>query len=167
VVYTHPTAANCCTGLLAGAGVGDADIEYGTDTTRALATIVFGGTAARCPDVRIIWSHAGGTMPFLVERFMKLAQTPKFAAKFPQGFVPEARKFYYDTAQTSQGQGAPMLALKKIVPVSHILFGTDFPWRSAEETVKGMKENRVFSDKELQAIDAGNVLSLLPRFAKV
>jgi 6-methylsalicylate decarboxylase len=166
LVYTHPTSANCCGGLLTTAGIGDADIEYGTDTTRALAQYVFGGTAARCPDVRIIWSHAGGTMPFLVERFMKLAETPKFAAKFPHGFVPEARKFYYDTAQTSQGLGAPMLALKKIVPVSHILFGTDFPWRTAEETVKGLKENHIFTEKELAAIDSANALSLLPHLAK-
>jgi len=166
LIYTHPTSANCCGGLLNASGVGDADIEYGTDTTRALANIVFGGTAARCPDLRIIWSHAGGTMPFLVERFMKLAKSPKFAAKFPQGFVSEARKFYYDTAQTSQGLGAPMLALKKIVPVSHILFGTDFPWRSAAETAAGLRDNHAFNDKELRAID-GNALSLLPRLAKV
>ncbi len=167
IVYTHPTAANCCAGLLSGAGVDDANIEYGTDTTRALANIVFGGTAARCPDLRIIWSHAGGTMPFLVERFVKLAQSPKFAAKFPQGFLPEARKFYYDTAQTSQGVGAPMTALKKVVPVSQILFGTDFPWRSAAETVKGLKDNRVFSAKELHAIDSANAVALLPQFGKV
>jgi predicted TIM-barrel fold metal-dependent hydrolase len=167
VVYTHPSSANCCAGLLAGAGVDDANIEYGTDTTRALANVVFGGTAARCPDLRIIWSHAGGTMPFLIERFVKLAQTPKFAAKFPQGFVPEAQKFFYDTAQTSQGLGAPMLALRRVVPVSHILFGTDFPWRSAAETVKGLKDNRVFSKKELQAIDAANILSLVPHIARV
>jgi predicted TIM-barrel fold metal-dependent hydrolase len=167
LVYTHPTSANCCAGLLKDAGVDDAAIEYGTDTTRAIASVVFGGTAARCPDLRIIWSHAGGTMPFLVERFVKLAQTPKFSAKFPQGFIPEARKFYYDTAQTSQGLGAPMLALRKIVPVSHILFGTDFPWRTAAETVQGFKQTRVFSEGEQQAVDAANALALLPRLVRV
>ncbi len=167
LVYTHPTSANCCARLLASAGVDDAAIEYGTDTTRAIASVVFGGTAARCPDLRIIWSHAGGTMPFLIERFVKLAQTPKLAASFPQGFIPEARKFYYDTAQTSQGLGAPMLALRKVVPVSHILFGTDFPWRTAAETVEGLTKNRIFSEGELQAIAAANTLALLPRLAKV
>ncbi len=164
VIYTHPTSANCCTGLLNASGVDDANIEYGTDTTRALANVVFGGTAARCPDIRMIWSHAGGTMPFLVERFVKLAQTPKFAAKFPQGFLPDARKFYYDTAQTSNGLGAPMAALKKVVPMSHILFGTDYPWRTTAETVKGLKDNRIFSAGELKAIDVDNMLALLPQF---
>jgi len=167
LVYTHPTSANCCARLLAGTGVDDSAIEYGTDTTRAIANYVFGGTAARCPDIRIIWSHAGGTMPFLIERFVRLAQAPKFAGKFPQGFVPEVRKFYYDTAQTSQGNGVPMLGLRKIVPVSHILFGSDFPYRTGAETVEGLKHNRIFSEGELQLIDAANLLTLLPRLARV
>ena len=60
-----------------------------------------------------------------------------------------------------------MLALRKVVPVSHILFGTDFPWRTAAETVDGFKRSRVFSEGEQQGIDAGNTLTLLPRLAKV
>jgi predicted TIM-barrel fold metal-dependent hydrolase len=167
VIYTHPASADCCTGLLRGSGVDDSNIEYGTDTTRAIANVIFGGTSARCPNVKIIWSHAGGTMPFLIERFIKLARTPKFADKFPNGFLPEAQRFYYDTAQTANGLGAPMLALKKVIPVSHIVFGTDFPWRTAAETVKGLHDNRVFTSHELQAIDSTNVMSLLPHLAKV
>ena len=167
LVYTHPTSANCCARLLAGTGIDDSAIEYGTDTTRAIASYVVGGTAARCPDIRIIWSHAGGTMPFLMERFERLAGLPKFAGKFPHGFLPEARKFYYDTAQTSQARGVPMLALRKTVPVSHILFGSDFPFRTAAETVEGLKKNRIFSEGELRLIDAGNVLALMPQLARV
>ena len=48
-----------------------------------------------------------------------------------------------------------------------IVFGTDFPWRTAAETVQGFKQNRVFSEGEQQAIDAANALALLPRLAKV
>src|SRR5271170_7956834 len=67
VVYTHPTVANCCRNLIP--GLPPPVIEFGTDTTRAIAQLVFGGTAARFPDIKFIFSHAGGTMPFLIERF--------------------------------------------------------------------------------------------------
>jgi hypothetical protein len=38
-------------------------MEYGTDTTRAIMSLM-----AKYPDIRFIWSHAGGTAPFLAGR---------------------------------------------------------------------------------------------------
>ena len=40
----------------------DATIEYGTDTTRAIGKLLFTGSAGRFPDIRFIFSHAGGTL---------------------------------------------------------------------------------------------------------
>jgi len=159
VIYTHPISANCCRNLVP--GIGDGAIEWGTDTTRAIARMVFGGAAGRYPDIRMIFSHAGGTMPFLVERFVNMAKTPQFAPQFPQGFLGAAAKFYYDTAQTSNP--AAMSALRKVIPVSQIVFGSDYPYRTEEEHVQGLKDCGVFSAKELQAIDRDNALALLPR----
>jgi 6-methylsalicylate decarboxylase len=160
VVYTHPKTADCCRSLLP--GVGDGAIEWGTDTTRAIVNMIFGGAAARFPNVRMIWSHGGGTMPFLVERFTLMAKSPKLAPNFPQGFVGAAAKFYYDTAQVSNA--AAMSALSKVVPTSQIIFGTDFPFRTSAEHVQGLKECGVFSPADLQAIDRQNALLLVPRF---
>ena len=159
VVYTHPNTANCCRNLLP--NVGDGAIEWGTDTTRAIAQMIFGGAAARFPNIRMIFSHGGGTMPFLVERFTGMARSAQFAPKFPQGFGGAAAKFYYDTAQVANP--AAMSALSKVVPISQIVFGTDYPFRTAAEHVKGLKECGVFDPKDLQAIDT-NALRLLPKF---
>ena len=60
VVYTHPKSANCCKNVLA--NIPDSEIEYGTDTTRAITQLVFGGTTRRCPNIRFIFSHAGGAV---------------------------------------------------------------------------------------------------------
>src|SRR2546429_1684639 len=127
VVYTHPNTANCCRNLIP--NLGDGAIEWGTDTTRAIAQMIFGGAAARYPNVRMIFSHGGGTMPFLVERFTNMAKSPQLAPKFPDGFRGAAGKFYYDTAQASNP--AAMSALSKVVPISQIVFGTDFPFRNS------------------------------------
>jgi predicted TIM-barrel fold metal-dependent hydrolase len=137
-------------------------IEYGTDTTRAIARLLFTGAAARYPDIKLIFSHAGGTMPFLIERFLFQARNPDAARQVPQGVLPALRRFYYDTAQSTEA--APMAALRKVVPVSQIVFGTDFPYRTTAEHVNGLKADGVFNAKEMQAIDRENALGLLPRY---
>ena len=161
VVYTHPTTADCCVNLVP--GINDSAIEYGTDTTRAIARMIFGGASARYPDIRMIFSHAGGTMPFLIGRFERIARTPQFAAALPKGFGGEAQRFYYDIAQTAQ-PGA-MFALRTVVPVSHILFGTDYPFLTAAYHVEQIRKSGVFSARELMAIDRENAARLMPRHA--
>ena len=47
LVYTHPTAANCCVDLVPTQP--PVMIEFGTDTTRTIADIVFSGNARRFP----------------------------------------------------------------------------------------------------------------------
>jgi predicted TIM-barrel fold metal-dependent hydrolase len=159
VVYTHPTTANCCGNLIP--DVPESIVEWGTDTTRTIASLVFSGTAARCRDVKIILSHGGGTMPFLTERFVRLPLINKsLAPRVPNGVEHELRRFYYDTAQAAH-QFA-LASLLKLVPVSQVVFGTDFPYRTAADHVKGLTEYG-FSASDLQAIDRGNALRLLPR----
>ena len=153
LVYTHPTVANCCRNLIPSVPI--PVIEYGTDTTRAIAQLVFAGAAQRHPDIRIIFSHAGGTMPFLYYRFVGQANTPGAAP----GALAELRRFYYDTAQASLAP--PMAALRRVVPVSHILFGTDYPYRGAADTARELRRSGVFSAHEIDAVEHANARALL------
>src|SRR5262249_37217085 len=89
LVYVHPTTADCCRGLVP--GIPPSSIEYATDSTRTIAHLVFSGTAKRFPDIRWIFSHSGGTLPFLTGRFVRLAQERK-PAHLPDGPLPEFRK---------------------------------------------------------------------------
>jgi 6-methylsalicylate decarboxylase len=70
IVYTHPFRNDCCRNLVP--DVFEPIIELGTDTTRTIASLVFSGTAAKFPDIKFIFSHGGGTLPFLVQRFLFL-----------------------------------------------------------------------------------------------
>jgi predicted TIM-barrel fold metal-dependent hydrolase len=159
VVYTHPTTANCCGNLIA--DVPDSIIEWGTDTTRTIASLVFSGTASRLRDVRFIFSHGGGTLPFLTERFQRLPLANKaVAARLPGGVEAELKRFYYDTAQAAHPFA--LASLTTLIPVSQIVFGTDYPYRTAADHVKGLTAYG-FSPADLLAIDRGNALRLLPR----
>ncbi len=159
VVFMHPHAPDCCAGILP--GIPPATIEYAADTTRAIASLVFSGTASLCPDVRFIFCHAGGTMPFIVERFTRLAQRKDMAAKLPHGVLHELKRFHYECAQAAHPMA--MSSLRQLVAVSQILFGTDDPYRTTVDIAKGLAKCG-FSDAELARIDRGNALKLFPRF---
>jgi predicted TIM-barrel fold metal-dependent hydrolase len=159
VVYTHPTVAPCCGRLIP--EINDSEIEYGTDTSRAIASMVFTGASQRFPDIRVIWSHGGGTIPYLIQRFTKDARIDARLAKvLPNGFMPEFQRFYFDIAQIARRP--PLLALQAVAPMAHIVFGTDYPYLTAAEHVDGLKQARVFTAQELRAIDA-NAVALVPR----
>jgi len=158
VLYTHPALCPCCAALVP--EVNEAIIEYGTDTTRTVASLLFSGAATKYPDIRFIFSHAGGTMPFLIERFQLWARRPDKAPQLPRGVMHEIERFFYDTAQAANA--AAMACLRKVIPVSQIVFGTDFPYRTAEEHVTGLRTCG-FSEQELRQIDRENALRLVPR----
>jgi predicted TIM-barrel fold metal-dependent hydrolase len=160
LIFVHPVSAPCCRNVIPGMPL--SAIEYGTDTTRAIARMIFTGNTRRYPDMKVIWSHAGGTMPFLIERFLLLTKE-KYQKELPDGFAAEARKFYYDTAQVTHR--IPMLGLKTLVPISQIVFGSDFPYRNSAEHVEGLRSAAVYDPAELQAIDWQNAVRLLPRWA--
>jgi predicted TIM-barrel fold metal-dependent hydrolase len=158
VVYTHPLTPDCCRNTVKGLPPGV--IEYATDTTRTIASLVFSGTAARYPDIRWIFSHGGGTMPFLLSRFTREEATMKERERrLPKGVLHELKKFYYDTAQANHS-GA-LAALVKVIPVSQVLYGSDFPFRDGQEVNDGLTQFR-FKSKDLRAIDRDNALKLIP-----
>lgn len=179
VIHVHPTPPNCCSNLpILKDGVPNegAMIEYGTDTTRTIASLIFSGTAKRFPNIAWIFSHAGGTMPFLIERFLQFGASAEIVPgitttgqrvgisgnKMPG---PEVlgylRRFYYDTAQSSNP--IAMAALKKVVHVSQIVYGTDYWFRTAEDTDRGLRTATVFNSREIEAVNRTNAERILPR----
>jgi len=159
VVYTHPTPPLCCTAVLPALSINT--IEGPVDTTRTIASLLYGGAAARYPDIRWIFSHSGGVVPFLLSRFEVQEQLTKDAQqKLPRGMMYELRKFYYETAQGNHS-GA-LTALMKIAPISQMLYGTDHPFRLGAEENAGLGQYG-FSAADLIAIERDNALRLLPK----
>jgi predicted TIM-barrel fold metal-dependent hydrolase len=163
VVTVHPTAADCCRNLSYAPGVGPGTIEYGTDTTRAIIGVAFSGDATRFPDIRFIWSHGGGSAPFLAGRINGGSSSRRDV--LPDGFIGAARRFYYDTAGAAN-RGA-LVSLRELVQPSQIVFGTDFPpGGSSSSVATALADTALFSAAELQAIGRDNAVRLLPRLAK-
>lgn len=162
VIYTHPISADCMQNMLV-PDIDDSVIEFTADTSRAIARLLFSGAAHRFPDIRFIFSHAGGTMPFILERYTRhAASDPALAARVPDGVLAYLKRFYYDTAQASHPFA--LASITQFVAISQFLFGTDFPFRNAEDHVRGLAEYG-FSAADLLAIECGNARRLLQRWA--
>jgi predicted TIM-barrel fold metal-dependent hydrolase len=162
LVYTHPISADCMQSVLS-PDVDDSVIEFTADTSRAIARLLFSGAAHRFPNIRFIFSHAGGTMPFILERYTRHALSDAtLTARVPDGVLAYLKRFYYDTAQASHPFA--MASITQFVAISQFLFGTDFPFRNSEDHVQGLKACG-FSQADLFAIECGNARRLLPRWA--
>ncbi len=160
VVHVHPTAANCCRNLEYAPGVGPGSMEYGTDTTRAIMGVTFSGDVTRYPDIRFIWSHAGGTVPFLAARIDGASRNA--TDRLPNGFMHELKKFHYDLAGAAN-RGA-IASLLQLVTTTQVLFGTDFPPGGASlDVANALSEITLLSERDLRAINRDNAVRLLPR----
>ena len=116
----------------------------------------------RRPDIRFIWSHAGGTVPFLAERIEAAARGAH--AALPDGFKAVLRRFHYDTAGAANRDA--LISLQHLVSTRQIVFGTDFPpGATAVATAKSLVDTGLFSGEELRAIERDNAVRLLPRLA--
>ena len=163
VVYVRPIDAPCCQDLMP--GVPSPTVEYNTDTARTIFSLLANGSATRYGDIRYIFSHGGGTMPSLVERF-GIGQPDTIADNLaapaePNSRLYHLRRFYYDTAQSTNP--VQMQGLKMIVGASQIVFGSDYPFGTAgmAKHIRGLQKCG-FSADELRAVHRGNAGRLFP-----
>jgi 6-methylsalicylate decarboxylase len=139
-------------------------VEYVFDTTRAVVNLVFTGTLKRCPDIRLIIAHGGGTVPFLAQRISMLEGHRH--AKCVTDVIPTLRALYYEIASTTAGYS--LRCLQELVDPTHILWGSDLPFVYGDrlqaeldhwETYDG------FDTAARAAVEQQNALRLFPRFA--
>src|SRR6185503_17207253 len=154
VVYFHPCDPGVCTSLLP--EIPPPMVEYPFDTTRAILTLLFSGTFARCRDIRWIFSHGGGTLPMLAHRISAVTGTrPELAAQMPEGALAEFRRLHYDVVNASNP--ISFNAVRQLAGISQLLYGSDFPFWSPQMTVDALAKLEL-KPEELAAIERGNAL---------
>ena len=158
VVYFHPTAASFAFNLIP--GVPPPTIEFPFDTTRAITSLLLGGTFSRCPDIKWIFSHGGGGLAMIAARLVSFAgNRPQLTKNIPNGVMHELGKLYLDVV----GLNSPgaLAALLDIVPMSQLLFGSDYPFYTPKHGVDDLAKLKLDA-AGLAAIERGNALRLLP-----
>lgn len=171
VVYTHPIDAPCCQDISL-PGVTPTTLEFPTDTTRAILSLIASAqntpsAATRYGDIRFIFSHGGGTLPAIIGR-VGVGGPDDLADNFTKPAAPNSRlyhlrRFYYDTAMATNP--LQIGALKTMAGTSQILFGTDYPFGGdAVKHRQGLEKCGLTPD-ELRGILRENSAKLLPKYA--
>lgn len=100
-------------------------IGFPADTTLAVARMCYDGMFKDFPDIRWIIGHAGGAIPYLMERmdsgWRDFAETKVKIDQLPSTYL---KRLYYDTVTFGQHN---LRLLRDIVGTDHMLMGSDYP----------------------------------------
>jgi len=159
IAYVHPTVATCCQNLVP--EISPAFLELPFDSSRTITSLLYSGAFSEFPRIRWIFSHGGGTIPFLADRVSQWAKArPDLAAKLPRGPLAELASLHFDTASVTNRPA--LAAIGAFVPWSQVLFGTDYPYVATRPQRDELEAN-LKDASALAAIESGNALRLMPR----
>ncbi|OOQ89684.1 putative 2-amino-3-carboxymuconate-6-semialdehyde decarboxylase [Penicillium brasilianum] len=147
-------------------------IDYPYETTRTAMDMIINGTRLKYPACKVILSHAGGALPYLISRVTTpMKKAPDFAVSLRTGTAHDKsmdsfRSFHFDLALSSSPQVLDMLL--KMVPHDHILFGSDFPYAPITAYPAFLEALESYEmDTELRdMINFGNAMKLFPRLSR-
>ncbi len=156
VVFVHPSHLFGVDPLQ---GVPPFIVDFLLDTTRAAVRLAGSGTLDRCPDLKVILSHAGGFVPYAAYRIAGAA-SPK--RDFADGLA-QLKKFYFDLAISGSPTALP--SLMTLAQPDHVLYATDWPYATDAivGAFTGMYEGYSFSAAQRASIDRSNAEALFPR----
>src|SRR6266851_5044804 len=167
-LFVHPVPAMASRSVDLGIDV--SILEFMFDTTRMLTNMIFSGAKNRFSKIKIISTHGGGTIPYLMTRIETLEKVfgpGKGRARLTPAEIREGlASFYYDlTAATSPAQ---LFGLQQMVPLSHLLMGFDNPFMPGwtfPPAILDMQRWNGFSDTDVCSISHRNAESLYPALA--
>ncbi|MCU1682578.1 MAG: metal-dependent hydrolase [Amycolatopsis sp.] len=140
--------------------------EFTFDTTRAAVNLAYSGTLDRHPDLQLVLSHAGGTVPYLAQRLTYASTITKaIGSRQPLDLLTSLGRLYYDTAMAANPH--TLAGLTSFVETENILFGTDYPFMpesTTAESVAGVVD--YFSHDTVHAVERLNALRLFPGLAR-
>lgn len=165
VTYVHPVAPPGFDRTRFGFPA--ATVEYPFDTTRMITNLVSSGTLRRFPDFKMIVSHGGGTLPFLVPRIAR--HTTRFARVpvTPEEILADFRSLYFDTTAVSHPHAID--SLLTIAPKDHLLYGSDHPFMLPTAITAGVDFLRLtakYDEATRRAVGYENAQRLFPALAK-
>jgi aminocarboxymuconate-semialdehyde decarboxylase len=100
-------------------------VGFPFDTTLAVARMCFDGMFEEFPNIRWIVGHAGGAIPYLMERldngYRDFAECRAKIDKLPSSYF---KKLYFDTVTFSP---QVLMMVRELVGADHMLMGSDYP----------------------------------------
>jgi aminocarboxymuconate-semialdehyde decarboxylase len=163
VVFVHPTASP--DPIAHTLGLPDALLDYPVDTARAIAKLHYSNTFARTPDVKYVFAHAGGTIPFVASRFAIVDEMDVIPGAQERGaFADTLPRLYWDTASAFSDPVLHML--RSVTGLGNVVFGTDYPYPRDAISIAGLRQLQntpELDDDERRGVLGGSAARLIPR----
>jgi aminocarboxymuconate-semialdehyde decarboxylase len=156
----HPTFAD----RYVGQGVDNA-VGFPTDTGLTIASLITGEVLERLPDLRLAFSHGGGTFPYFLPRLQhawsgtwneeppgdpRPSEPPNpLRERLPRSPAEYARRLYYDTLLFD---ARAIRYLRDMMGARQLIVGTDYPFVAREQPVGATLRTLGFSEEEMEDI---------------
>jgi 6-methylsalicylate decarboxylase len=156
VVYVHPNPSPDA--VAHSLGLPDNLLDFPTDANRAVAQMHYTNRFARTPNAKYIFSHAGGSIPYLAARLAIIDEIGFIAGGEQRGSAADMlRRMYWDTAAAVSDPIFRML--REVAEIDHVMFGTDFPYMRRDLAINSRQrilESLALNESEKRAILEGN-----------
>lgn len=125
-------------------------LEYLFDISICIGKMMMSGTFLAFPDVKFIFAHYGGVLPFVKERFdntYKMLRGRGFVKDL--GGIPSEilKNIYFDTSGSKSL--AALQCTLELVDEAHVLFGSDYPAnQSISDSVEVILKSYLTDDKK-------------------
>jgi aminocarboxymuconate-semialdehyde decarboxylase len=135
-------------------------VQYTFDTTLSVGSLIWSGVLDRHPNLKIILSHGGGALPYLIGRFDFMhakghhEQNGIKAKKSPWSYLSE---MYFDTILHDK---EALQYLKQKVGVSQIVLGTDDAFPPADPNPLQSLKDANFNAAEIHTVSEINPRAL-------
>lgn len=168
VVFIHPALPAHVE--VTAMGYQRAILEFMFDTTRMVTSMVYSGTKRRNPNVKVITTHGGGTIPYIAWRiayFAELFGVGNGQKEKSETVLEDMQSFYYDLTAAATAQALPTIL--NFVPHTKLLMGFDYPQMEVKTFLPAQHFIRDYgglTERQKTDIFVGNALALMPGLGK-
>jgi aminocarboxymuconate-semialdehyde decarboxylase len=133
-------------------------VGYLGETAMAATKLALAGVMEDCPEVRLVWSHCGGSLSVLIDRIDRGYKRYESCPRPPSEYL---RCCFYDTACT---HGPALDCARATFGTNTLVYGTDEP--HVPNGTKGVLDalrSRNWPEGDLEAVLSRNAQGLLAR----
>ena len=137
-------------------------LRYPFETTTTAVDMIQNKVVRNNPNCKIILSHAGGMLPYIVGRPASMLSDGQEEV---DDFLDDARNLYYDLALS--GSEYALRVLEKFAKPGHLLYGSDTPYANDDIITYHTDWLDVYKFENpdlINQINRRNALALFPRF---
>lgn len=137
-------------------------IEFVFDTTMCIGKLMASGVLKQFPDLKFVFAHFGGVMPFIKERFdsvykmLRGRNIVEDLSALPSQYL---KQIYVDTSGATSR--AALMCTLEMVGAEHTLWGSDYPGNPDVSASIDAIEELDISDEDKKKILGGNIARVL------